>query len=224
MAQTWNAGANPLGTVADDADDLFSELIGGVQTALTCYSGSSDPSTGAPTAWGVGEVGTWWKDTTDVDNIVWKQWQRLTAGPTYGWRTVRAHKHLWPTANVAVIAATSTGADVVYTDQSLASIADASLQDSGQLLGLVKVATLIIRCRFTTSTHPGGDKLFVKVRNKGGTNERKVYCAPTVNVWVEQEVECLLNSSEVFQYGVDTNAGGNTVEYQIDVKHAQEAL
>lgn len=224
MAQEWNAGAYPLGAVSHDADDLFSYLIGGIKSALTIYSGSTDPSSGAPTTWGVDQVGTRWLDTTDVDNVVLKIWQRLTSAPSYGWRTVRSAKMLWPTALVAVVASGSTAADVAYTDQSMATIADASLQDSGQLLPLLKSVTLVIRCRFTSSTHPGGDKLYVKVRGKGGTNERKVYCASAVNVWTEAEVECPLDSSEIFQYGVDTNAGGNTVEYQIQAKAARESI
>jgi hypothetical protein len=229
MVQQWNSGAYDPGEIDHDADVLFAELIGGVKSALTFYAGSSDPSSGAPTAWDSPEVGTEWKDTTDADNIVRKQWQQLTTGPTtYGWRTMRLQKTLWPTSRQSVIAAATTAADLAYANQSLAAILDAgpgNVQDAGQLRPRVRSVTLIIRTRFTTSTHPATDTLFVKVRPgqaSANTNERKVYCPPTVNVWHEQEVEVQLDTSEVFQWGVDTNAGGNTVAYEIELKCAKE--
>lgn len=224
MAWLWNTGAVAKPTGVEAWADLSVRLINGIQTAASHYSGSADPQSGALTAWTSADLGTEWEDTTDPDNPVRKVYGTTTGSTTYGWITARIPKLLWPSSNVAVVAATTTGVDIAYgSPTTLSTILNASVQDASQTRRLVKSVTLIVRCRFTTSTHPGGDVLWIKLKNYGGGNERQVYCPSAVNVWTEQEVEMLLDSTERFDYSVDTNGGGNTVAYQISLKRGAES-
>lgn len=222
LAQEWNSGVYVLGAVGHDADDLFSELVGGVKSALTCYSGSSDPSSGAPTAWGASEVGTWWKDTTDVDNIVLKQWQRLTAVPAYGWRTMRYQKDIAVAADVDAVAVATHTSDLAFTDVDLSAVLSASVKDSGQLLATVRRVRLQVYVKITDTAHPTGLKCYVALRQKGLTAPVHYVVAQILNIPVYAEVECGLNTAQVFQYAVDTNGGANDVEVGIKILSAKE--
>lgn len=189
--------------------------------AATCYAGN--PNFATTDSWAADQIGALLFDTTTAAQPVLKQFAQLAAaGPTYGLRTLRIPKVLWPADHIAVVAATSTSVDVAYTTASTTFNTD--LQDSGQVEFLVKSLTVVVRCRFTSSSHPGGDKLFVGIERADGTFVRKVYCPPTVNVWTEQEIEIPLTSGEAWKYAVDTNAGGNTVEYAISYKRGTEQV
>lgn len=218
MTQAWNNTGFPAAATTDDIDVAGAALINGVKTALTRYWGSADPSSGAPTAWGSAELGTEWWDSTDTDNPVRKVWSRLTAAPTYGWRTLRYPKLKWLTTPAAVTfsPASPAAADVVYTDVDLTSLLDSSCQDAGQLLPVVKAVLLRIRVR-ETGTIATGDNTYFKIRGKGTTDERKLYCKVS-SVYEEQDVWVSLDSAGAFQFGIDVGSASPNVEYEAWVR------
>ena len=222
MAQDWNTTSQAAAATTDAVDVAGAALINGVKTALTRYSGSANPATGAPSAWGAAEVGTPWVDTTDVDTVVGKQWQRLTAAPTYGWRTLKTPKLLWLTTPATAVAAASTAADLAYATLDLSAVLDASVQDAGQVLPLVRAVCLRIYCKCTGAI-PAGDTGFVKVRENGSTNEIKVH-AQVNGKPVYQQAWIGLDSGEILQWGVDTNAGAVTIDYELLIMAAIELV
>lgn len=219
MTQQWKSGAYPEGSVADDADDLFSELIGGVKSALTHYAGSADPQTGA---WGAAEVGTEWEDTTNPDNPVTYRWERLTAVPAYGWRLKRATKTIHLETDVDALAAASTAVDVAWTALDLTAVLDASVQDAGQVLPAVRRVRLQVYVKITAGAHPTGLKCYVALRQTGTTAPVHYVCAQILNIPVYAEVLVGLDTGESLDYSVDTNAGGNTVAYGLKIIEAYE--
>src|SRR5436190_4485822 len=83
----------------------------GLDAACANLSSATDPSTSAPVAWGILEVGRLWHDIGvdgSVANPVLKIWQQITAGPTYGWRRLRIPK-------VKFLNAPATDGTVVFT-------------------------------------------------------------------------------------------------------------
>lgn len=197
----------------------FSDLALRVHDAATTFAGSSGLP-GTPGAADVGALQT--VTTTAAQPYIQHYVQTAASGPTRGYRQWKAEKVLVPSDLVTVVAATTTSSDVAWTTPTLTL--DADLQDASQTEFLVTSLTLVVGCRFTTSTHPGGDKLYVAVRRGDGTLVRKVYCSGTVNVWTEQEIVMPLDSSEEFDYAVDTNAAGNTVGYYIKYKRGTERI
>lgn len=226
MSQNWNnTPTYPVPTTALANVDSVGRLIEGVKAARTLQAGSASPSAVADTAFSSTDVGTLHHDTTTAAQPALKQYRQITAGPTYGWQTLQLVRKLRPADVVAVVALTSTSVDVAYgAAVSLATIFDNSVQTSGQVGFRVWSVLLRVRVRFTSSTHPTGDKLWVKLKNADGTQERQLSCPTAVNTWMEYEVQLHLNSSEEYKLAVDTAAGGNTVEYQIDAIEAEEQV
>lgn len=216
MTQKHNTSGYDKATTTNDVDVAGAAFINSHETALSRFSGSSDPSVGATVTWGSAEVGYTWLDTTDVDSPIEKQWQRLTAGPTYGWRTMRKPKVKWLETPFDAVASTTTAADVVYADKDLTASLDSSGQDAGQLLPTVRLVCLRIMANCTVGAIPAGDTGYVKVRGKGFTDEHKVHALVAAKPSYQQ-VWVSLDTTETFQYGVDTNAGAVTIGYEIKV-------
>lgn len=207
------------------ASTKFARLDNKGSDGATCYAGA--PTYPTSDTWGADQVGALLLDTsTDgAGQAFLHQWEQLTAGPTYGLRRLRLVKKLRPADVVAIVALTSRSTDLAYGSAvSLASTLDSSVQDSGQVAFLVKSVLLRVRVRFTAGSHPGGDKLYVALKNADGTQERKIYCPPVVNCWAEHEVVLHLNSAEEYKIAVDTDGGNCTVAYQIDLIEAEEAV
>lgn len=223
MTAKWNTSGYNAGATGDDCDVLFAALINGVESAASRFASSSDPSTGAPVTWGSAQVGYLWLDTTDADTPVLKQWQQTGTGPTtYGWRTLQIPKLIPLTTPVDAVASTTTSVDIAYTTLSLAATLNASVQDA---VNRPKVRMVLLRvlANCTTGAIPSGDKGFVKVRENGSTNEIKVHAQVAAKP-VYQQVWIGLDSSEVIEYGVDTNGGAVTMTYEIKIMAAIELL
>lgn len=219
--QKWNTVGYPAADITMFGDDAFAAIIQGIDTVATRYSGATDPSTSAPVAWGLAEVGKQWLDTGvtgTAANPVLKEWQQIAvSGPTYGWRIIRRWKSKFLTTPQAVtfIPASAAAADVAYTDVSLASLLNtAGVQDASQNECLVRAVWMRIRVRTGASeTIPSGDNCYFAVREKGSTTEFKVY--PQVAArYVEAQVLVGLNSSEIFQFAVDVGGGTPAFEYE----------
>lgn len=216
MTQKHNTSGYPKAATTDYGDVAGAAFINSHETALTRFAGTSDPSTSAPTAWGANEVGYLWLDTTDANSPVLKQWQQLTAGPTYGWRSMRSPKLKWLETPFDAVASTTSATDVGYTDVDLTASLDSSGQDAGAVLPTVRLVCLRIMANCTVGAIPAGDTGFVKVRGKGFTDEHKVHALVAAKP-VYQQVWVSLDTGETFQYGVDTNAGAVTMGYEIKV-------
>lgn len=215
MTQKHNSGAYDAPATTMDMDDFAAAVVGSIETALTHYAGSSDPSTGAPAAWGAAEVGYVWCDTTDPYTPVWKQWTKLTAGPTYGWRTLRRWKIRWLTTPAAVTFGTASpqAADVAWEDVDLTALLDASCQDAGQVLAAVRAVCLRIRVKTGASeTIPtdGSDNCYFAVRENGSTTQFNVY-PQVARRYTESQVWVGLDAGEIFEFMVDI--GGGTAEF-----------
>jgi len=216
MTQKHNTSGYTKAATTTDVDVAGAAFINSLETAISRFAGTSDPSTGAPAAWGSAEVGYLWLDTTDPDLPVLKQWQRLTAAPTYGWRTMRVPKLVWLTTPFDAVSSTTSAADVAYTDVDLTATLDSSGQDAGQVLPTVRLVCLRVYANCTVGAIPAGDTGFVKVRGKSATDEVKVHAMVAAKPHYQQ-VWVSLDTGETFQYGVDTNAGAVTMGYEIKV-------
>ena len=224
MTAKWNTNGYPWALTTDNTDVGGAALINGVESAASRFSGSTDPSTAPSSAtWGAAQVGYLWLDTTDADTPVLKQWQQTGSGPaTYGWRTCYIPKLVWLTTPVDAVASTTTAADIPYTTLDLTATLDASVQDSVNRPA-VRAVLLRVLANCTTGAIPAGDTGFVKVRENGSTNEIKVHAQVAAKP-VYQHVWVGLDSGEVLQYGVDTNAGAVTMTYELKIVAAIELL
>lgn len=229
MTQKWNSGSEPVPAIDDFMDDVVDDLQEGVETAITHDSGSADPSSGAPAAWGANDVGRIWHDRTDPANPKLKIWQQLSATPTYGWRTLRLLKTRYLGAPQAVTFTTASPAasDVVWEDVNLTTLLDgAGVQDTSQTAPTVRAVLLKIQVAAGASETlgaTGSDSCYLAVREKGSTQDIRIQ--PQIAdryfyayVWVG------LDSSEVFQFMVDVGGGTPNFRYAAWVVAIQEEI
>ena len=206
MSQGWNSGSAERADSGDNFAPAVTKLILGIETALTCYYGTTDPSSGAPVAWGTTELGSLWADSTNaVDQMsgddlgaTTKRWEVLTDAPTYGWRTLglRGYVALEPNESVLSLSTGGTGAFVpvpIQAETSTRSIA----------------ARLLLRMSYpeapTTST-------YAEVRDPGTSTDaitRRIY-PQVAGQFVTYETVVGLNGSHAFEYQVSTQGGGTT--------------
>lgn len=226
MTKKWNVSGSPRRAATGQTWATQAGYLGdGIDTAATHYSSATDPSTGAPVAWGVAEVGSWWHDT-GVDGTaatpVMKQWQQLTATPTYGWRTIKLRKiKFLPDPTLAAVTFTSVSpaaADVAWEDVALATTLDGAtpgdVQDAGQLACKVSEVLLLVTITPGASeTITNAAKGYIQFRQKGATNQDvRVYAQvsgrPTqAQVWVP------LDTNEKMQFGVVVGTGTPSFAY-----------
>jgi len=226
MTALWNTAAGAKAAGSDDASTYMGKCLNGIDTAVTHYASGTDPSSGAPIAWGVADVGITWKDTTDVRNPAWKQWQQLTAaGPTYGWRTMRIRKRIDLATHAALTFSpvSPAAADVAFTDLDLSTLLDAS-QDAGEDEGLVTQVLLRVRIRTGASeTIPLTDDAWMAFRAKGETHDGQRVYAQIQNRYVEASIWVNLDADEILQFRVEVGGGTPAFEYEAWVVALLEA-
>ncbi len=218
MASKYNSPGYDPSDLSDYGDVILAAAKNGLDTALTQASGATDPSTGAPTAWGSADVGRLWLDTTDAANPVLKMWCQLTATPTYGWRTLRIAKvrHLSAPQAVTFTTASPAAADVAWEDVDLTSLLDgAGVQDTGD--NVRKVAAVLLRVRVAagaSETLPGtgSDGCYFAARANGSTQDKRVY-PQVADRYVEAEFWTALDSDEIFEFMVDVGGGTPNFRY-----------
>jgi len=234
MVSTYGTLANPaIDQAADSVTTIQGKCKNGFDTALTHHSGTTDPSSGA--SWGSAQVGTIWKDTTDAQNPVWKQWQQTaTSGPAYGWRTLRLRKRHMLTAPVAVTLADATPitADVLtFVDKDLTTELD-TVQDNDDCLviavklrvrvreaGTVKAATAVQIVDSGAAGTIGG----LHFREKGTTVEQSI--SPQVSgMPVEKDLWIELDASEILQYAAVVGSASPSLAYEIKLVGYEEAV
>lgn len=171
MTQKHNTSGYTKATTTTDVDVAGAAFINSDETAMTWFYGSSDPSVGAPSAWGSAEVGYNWLNGTDAANILWRRWCQLTTDPTYGWRDMRVRKVLQPSEPVAVnfSGASPAAADTGWTEVNLASLLDSDVQDSGQIGVTVHDVTLFVTLTPGASETVGASNCFIEFRRDSGT-------------------------------------------------------
>lgn len=225
MAQLWNTSGGSKPASTDDASVYMGRCLNGIDTAITGYSGTSDPSSGAPIAWGAAEVGAPWRDTTVAANPVWKQWQQLTSSPTYGWRTLRLSKRIDLATQAALTFSpvSPAAADQTWTTLDLSTLLD-SHQDAGQVDPLVTRVLLRVRIRTGASeTIPLTDDAWISFRRNGSTNEARVY-AQIQNRYAEDRVWVDLDGGEILEWRVEVGGGTPAFEYEAWLVSLEEAF
>lgn len=229
MSQLYNSTIYPAAGGSGQAISVWGGYVqNGLQTALTHDAGTADPSSGAPTTWGASDVGRLWLDITDALNPVWKLWQALTAGPTYGFRTLRYWKTKWLTAPQAVTfsPASPAAADVAAADCDLTTLLDgAGVQDTSQTAMTVRAAWLRIRVRTGASETitAATDHAYFQVNEKSSTVVQRLYCQ-VQNRYVEGTFLVPLDSSEIFQFLVKVGGGTPAFEYEAWLVGFAEAM
>ena len=235
MSTGWNTTGKDIASLLGASQSVqvsAGHLIEGIDASLTDTRSASDPSAGGPgLTWAGGAGGTYdargrfWLDVgvdgSEADPM-WKRFAQLTAVPGYGFRKMRVPKVLHVTSDLDALAVASSAVDVAWTDIDLTATLDASVQDSGDVARVVRRVLLRLYAKITAGAHPTGLKCYLAVREKSVTDPVH-YCTTAIlaipnylDVWVG------LDSGENFQYSVDTNAGGNTVEYGIKILGAEE--
>lgn len=208
MAPRWWTSADPRPAIGDGGTALLTDLLDGVDTAITHYSGVSDPSSGASPAWGSDQVGAIWFDTTNMvgaggDDLggAWKKWIKIDTVPTYGWEAMNLFGYVPKEPNVEPldVAAQSTTA---FTDLDLNAI-------TGNRA--VRVRLLI---EVKDSGSPGAG-VYVAVRKNGTTtdvNERRIYpqaAGVPVTQVVEVELEAVPGTpSNKLEYEIAASGAG----------------
>jgi len=221
-----------IDTSADTVDVIQGKTELGFRDAITRYSGTADPSSGA--GWGAAEVGAIWIDITDAQNPVTKQWQQLTGTPTYGWRTLRLRKRHMLTAPVAITLADATPitADVLtFTDKDVSTELDTVTDDDAML---VVAVCLRVRVRENGTVKAaaaadigdsGADGTIggLHFREKGTTVEQCV--SPQVSgMPVEKTLWIELDASEIFQYAAVVGSASPSLAYDIQLIGYEEAI
>lgn len=229
--QLYNSVGYPSMVLSTTVDVLLAAAKNGIGTALTHHSGTSDPSVSAPVAWGADDVGRLWFDTTDPANPVWKVWQQIDAGPTYGWRTMRLRKTKWLAAPEAVTFSpvSPAAADVAATDVDLSTLLDDSssgdVQDVSQIASVVAGVWLRIRVRTGASETitAATDHAYFQVNQNGGTVVQRIYCQ-IANRYAEATVFVPLDTGEIFEFLVKVGGGTPAFEYEAWVIGFEEAM
>jgi len=207
--QKWGTSGYAEPADSTDVGDHLEDLTDGVNTVGSCYSGTTDPSSGASPAWGADQVGRLWLDTGvdgSVTNPVLKQWQDLTGGGSYGWRTLGLRKsaRLDTPSSVTFSPAGPYTSDQAYTDLDLTSLLDAVQANTAKAVVAVQLA---VRVK-DTGTFSGGADAYAAFRKNGATDEQRVYCAVSgreheQTLWVE------LDASEILEWTVVVASGGS---------------
>jgi hypothetical protein len=224
MSALWNVSGANAAAVGNNLTDLFTRLVNGVWTAVTLCAAASNPSSGAPTAWGATDVGRPWLDIgvdgTPADPIL-KLWAQVTGTPTHDFRRLRLKKIKRLDAPVAVTginAASPAAGSIAWTTASLASLLDgAGVQDTGDVTRKVHAAYLLVRFRSGASETIGTgatETPHLGFRKNGATHEFKVH-AQVQGRMVEAVLVVPLDASEVIEYRYE--AGGGTPGGTFDV-------
>lgn len=241
MTAKWNSNVGGAQSAAGDIANQSwgtegSRLVNGVWSAFTDNASASDPSSGAPIAWGSREVGAVWLDTGvsgTPANPVLKRWQQLTAGPTYGWRTLRMRKRKFiadPTLAAVVFTTVSPAAvDVPWEDVPLATVLDGAtpgdVQDAGQLACLVTEVLLQVEITPGASevlTNPA--KGYISFRAKGAANQDERIYAQVAARPVQQQLLVQLDSNEKCQFQVVVGTGTPNFAYSAKIVEITEWL
>lgn len=229
LTQKYNSPGYDAISLNTNGDVILGAAKNGLDTALTHDAGSSDPSSGATVAWGAADVGRLWLDTTTAALPVLKMWCQLTAGPTYGWRTLRLlkTKHLSAPQAVTFSPASPAAADVAWADVDLTTLLDtAGVQDTGDTARTVAAVLLRVRVAAGASeTLPGtgSDGCYFAVKAKGSTQDKRVY-PQVADRYVEAEFWTALDSDEIFEFMVDVGGGTPNFRYAAWVVAFAEAV
>lgn len=223
MQDYHTSTGNPLALASDTGDVGWAKAKKGIETALTHYSGSSDPSSGASPAWGATEVGRLWLDTTVAASPSMKMWQQLTAaGPTYGWRLLRGTRTKWLEEPVDILASGDVTSDVADTAIDLTTILNgAGVQDDASEECLVTAVYVRVRCK-ETGTIPSTDDVWIEVKKKGATAGRRVY-PQVAGRLKEDSFWVALDSGEELEYAIDVAGASPTFTRHLQILGFQEA-
>lgn len=226
MTQLYNTSGGAAPASTDQASDYMGRCKNGIETALSDYSGSTDPSSGAPVAWGANEVGFKWLDTTNAAYPVLKRWQQLTSSPTYGWRQLRMRKLIWPDTPQAITfsPAGPLAADQTWTTLALTTLLDAgSLQDVGEVQALVDAVLLRVRVTPGASETLGASDCYMAFRKTGTSQEFRVYPQVAGRPF-EAEIWVPLDTSEQFDWSVVVGTGTPDFAYQAEIRGLLELI
>ncbi len=209
MTQKWNTTANPEPTSATYYNEAGVDLIDGVNTAITRFYGTADPSSGA--SWGADEVGTTWLDSTNATagagddlGVVVKVWSVLTAAPTYGWRTRNARAYIALEPNVNVLA---------DTDESTAAFADLVLTGDTS----TRAVAALIQVEVEDSGTPAAG-VYAEFRKNGTTTDarsRRIYPQVT-DIPVMQQFIVELDVAQTLEYALNASGAGS-MDIRVDV-------
>jgi hypothetical protein len=212
MVQQWKTSGNtkPIGGTGFGAAGAV--WGNGIDTAVTHYYGTTDPSLG--NSWGEAELGVLWFDSFNVlgnggDDLglVVKRWEKLDAVPTYGWRTlgIRSYTALEPNTNVLDLVGLG---DVAFT--GCAVQAQTSVRAVAALL-LVTVE----------DSAPGTD-VYAAFRRPGTVEvrDRRVY-PQAAGIPSAALVLVELDQAQTFEYAVEAS-GADTFDLRVDILGYQE--
>lgn len=217
----------PLPAKASQTPTVWASAVeDGLLAVETFFSGTADPSTAH--SWGATQVGKIWKDITAPYSPVWKEWSKLSATPTYGWRTLAFRKVrmlVTPSAAVTFSPASPRTTDVAFTALSLLSLLE-TVQDSGQTLSLVAEVILRVRVLADAAETLGADDGYIAFRATGSTAERRVYAPRDGGLggrYEEREVTVPLDSSESIDFAIKVGGGTPSFAYSATIVGFTEA-
>jgi hypothetical protein len=172
MTQKWDTTGDPKpvsGVGGDNADVWMTKVMNGVDTAITRYSGTGDPSSGA--GWGSAQIGATWLDTsgtTGGHSPVEKEWAPRSTGG-HGWRVFNGRREVWvDDAPDIGLAGSPAGADLAFANHTLTSTLN-TYQDAN--FQTAQVREVLLACKVTagaSETYAAGeDKGYLQLRKDG---------------------------------------------------------
>ena len=213
MVQKYDTASNPPIASGIKLSVFGQRAWDGIDTALTHYAGSSDPSN----SWGANHVGILWLDTTDAANPKLKMWCQLTASPSYGWRTLRIGKtKTFQPVELTLTPSPKAAANIAWTTLDISTQLDAQ-QDTGQVAADVAAVDLLLRIQPGASETVGADNAYLKVRTSSSwsTFEHRLYAAAQGR-WNQTVISRLpLDAAEAFQWGLEVGGGTVDMDYEI---------
>lgn len=225
MVQSWDTVAKPKPVLnVDDPDVWMQRQSEGIDTAVTRYWGTTDPSAGA--GWGSAQRGALWEDEgADEYNPTLKEWLRFdTGGTDYAWRPVRSRRVFNPEPRVAVTMpfASPAGADQPWTTLSLATLL-LTLQDP--TFQKVKPAEVVLEVEVTADAAEtlGAADGYLAFRKKGGTDEVKVLAQVPARPIRDNHVVVPLDANGDLETRVIVGGGAPAFVFAVKVVEVREA-
>jgi hypothetical protein len=208
MTQKWRNS----GYAAPDADTVATDAVldvkDGVDSAVTHYYGTTDPSSGA--SWGADQMGILWYDSNNVMSaggddlgLVVKRWEKLTTDPTYGWRTLYVRIFVPLAANTNKLNLADQG-DVGFTD------CDLTLDTSTRAVAALLMVTV-------EDSAPGAAYYAAFRKNGVTTDAQTVRVYPQVaGIYNSAMIAVELDSGQIFEYSIEAS-GADTFNLRVDV-------
>lgn len=227
MVSAWDTTAKPKPVLNVENIDTWQERQSeGIDTAITRYFGTADPSSGA--SWGANQRGAQWYDASvsgvyDEYNPRLKEWVRHNTGASdYAWRPVRTRREFWPDNPPTI---TMPWATPQVVDQTWATLSLATLINSHQDATFQKalVSEVEIEVTLTEAGTVTPTTAYLELRKKGAASmARRVKCQVSTMPMVET-IRLPVDTAEDLEVQLKVGTGAPSLAFVLKLVGLAEA-